>query len=180
MSPGCGFIPPRKRWVCFFAESLVSKDDSAVEERDGLVGGWGCGGRGDGGFQVSEAWVGITASSACPVASGVVFPRLWSTACALLLLFIVAVGPSAHGQARTASNPAVGLIPDATSLNGPGNVFLTATVSGTGGTGTVSLTVADLNNDGKRGSCRPTIQFCFSFLALTFGPHSASAYHSQA
>ena len=32
--------------MCFFAESLVSKDDSAVEERDGLV--WGMGVRGKG------------------------------------------------------------------------------------------------------------------------------------
>ena len=39
--------------------------------------------------------------------------------------------------------------PNSTSLNGPGNVFLTAAVSGSGGTGTVSLAVADLNNDGK-------------------------------
>ena len=32
MSPGCGFILPRKRWVSFFVESLVSKDDAKLEE----------------------------------------------------------------------------------------------------------------------------------------------------
>ncbi len=36
-----------------------------------------------------------------------------------------------------------------TSLNGSGNTFLTALLSGSGGNGTVSLAVADFNNDGK-------------------------------
>jgi len=38
---------------------------------------------------------------------------------------------------------------NSTSLNGPGNVFLTANVFGSGGNGTVFVAVADFNGDGK-------------------------------
>jgi hypothetical protein len=33
----CGFIPPRKRWVYFFVQSLASKDDGEREECCGAV-----------------------------------------------------------------------------------------------------------------------------------------------
>ena len=41
MSPGCGFTMPKKRRVFSFAASLVSKDDSELEEGCGTV--WGMG-----------------------------------------------------------------------------------------------------------------------------------------
>src|SRR5208282_5502009 len=46
MSPGCGFILPRKRRVSFFVEGLFSGDVSGRGEGCGGVGGRGAGGRG--------------------------------------------------------------------------------------------------------------------------------------
>ena len=51
----------------------------------------------------------------------------------LLLLILVAT----HSSAQTP-----------TALNGPGNVFLTASVLGDGGTGPTGIAVADFNGDG--------------------------------
>jgi large repetitive protein len=103
----------------------------------------------DGSFRVSEARARIEAFSAYSLVRGVVSRRVVSATGALLLLGILVAGNLADGQVDPDSALFVGLAPNSTSLNGPGNVFLTTTVSGSGGTGTVSLTVADLNNDGK-------------------------------
>lgn len=66
-------------------------------------------------------------------------------------LFTVVAALNAHGGAQyhQKSAPALFTSPNATSLNGPGNVFLTAGLVGSGGNGTVFLTVADFNGDGK-------------------------------
>jgi FG-GAP-like repeat/Abnormal spindle-like microcephaly-assoc'd, ASPM-SPD-2-Hydin/Divergent InlB B-repeat domain len=103
----------------------------------------------DGSFRVSEVKARIEAFSAYSLARGVVSRRVVSATGALLLLGILVAGNLAGGQVNPASALLMGLTPNSTSLNGPGNVFLTATLSGSGGTGTVSLTVADLNSDGK-------------------------------
>src|ERR1700751_5665211 len=69
--------------------------------------------------------------------------------CALLLLTL-AVGVSL--AARAVQSPASGApapLPQSTALNGPGNVFLTAGLSGSGGPGTVFVAIGDFNGDGK-------------------------------
>ncbi len=66
----------------------------------------------------------------------------------LLLLAALSVTLASGGADKFSS--ASGPLPQLfTSLNGPGNVFLTANVFGSGGTGTVFATVADFNGDGK-------------------------------
>src|SRR5947209_3571899 len=67
-----------------------------------------------------------------------------------LALLVFAVGMAlASPRRQSAAALASVVTQSSTSLNGPGNVFLTANVLGSGGTGTVSVAVADFNNDGK-------------------------------
>src|SRR5260370_24415128 len=68
-------------------------------------------------------------------------------ACTLLLLAL-AVSVALAGRAAQNGCPFQAVTPN-TSLNGPGNVFLTANVFSSGGTGTVFVAVADFNGDGK-------------------------------
>ncbi|HKW34189.1 MAG TPA: VCBS repeat-containing protein, partial [Candidatus Acidoferrum sp.] len=67
----------------------------------------------------------------------------------LLLLAGLGVTYASGGAAQFTPqiNPQAAQPP--TSLNGPGNVFLTANVYGSGGTGTFHVAVADFNGDGK-------------------------------
>ena len=69
--------------------------------------------------------------------------------CAGFLLLATLSLPLATRPAQQIT--AQGAIPKAqnTSLNGPGNVFLTANQFSSGGIGTVYMAVADFNNDGK-------------------------------
>src|SRR5260370_2320862 len=46
MSPSCGFTLPRKSWLRFFDESLVSRDDWQREKGCGVVSGKGARGKG--------------------------------------------------------------------------------------------------------------------------------------
>jgi hypothetical protein len=62
----------------------------------------------------------------------------------LLVLNLRAAGQDVQ---KVSSKPSV--FANTTSLNGPGNVFLTANAYGTGGTGPVSFDLADFNGDGK-------------------------------
>ena len=62
----------------------------------------------------------------------------------LLVLNLRAAGQDAQ---RVSSKPSV--FANTTSLNGPGNVFLTANQFGSGGIGTVFVAVADFNGDGR-------------------------------
>lgn len=62
----------------------------------------------------------------------------------LLVLNLRAAGQDVQ---QVSSKPSV--FANATSLNGPGNVFLTANAYGTGGAGPVSFALADFNGDGK-------------------------------
>lgn len=81
--------------------------------------------------------------------------RLRRALCWLVAAFagLLTVVPAlnAHGAAQDSQIPATALFTssNATSLNGPGNVFLTAGLLGSGGIGTVFLAVADFNGDGK-------------------------------
>lgn len=75
-------------------------------------------------------------------------PRRMSLAARALLLLALAVGAALSSRAQSvAVSPAA--TPNSTSLNGPGNVFLTANEFGSGGTGTLFVAVMDLNGDGK-------------------------------
>lgn len=73
--------------------------------------------------------------------------------CALLFLLVVVSVTLARGQGNRVSGSAGAVISNATSLNGPGNVFLTANLVRTGGIGSfgasASVVVADFNGDGK-------------------------------
>jgi len=71
---------------------------------------------------------------------------LWG-ALVLLAAFGVTYASGGATQLPSQSGPLVAQPP--TSLNGPGNVFLTALLSGSGGNGTVFVAVADFNGDGK-------------------------------
>ena len=67
-----------------------------------------------------------------------------------LALLVFAVGMAlASPRRQSAAALASVVTQSSTSLNGPGNVFLTANVLGSGGTGTVFVAVADFNGDGK-------------------------------
>lgn len=62
------------------------------------------------------------------------------------LIFLAALGVAYAGSGGAQNGPQPQI---STSLNGPGNVFLTANVYGSGGTGTVYVAVADFNGDSK-------------------------------
>jgi hypothetical protein len=67
-----------------------------------------------------------------------------------LLLFALALSLTLAGRAaQHVSSPGLSPAAASTSLNGPGNVFLTATLWGSGGNYTAAVAVADLNGDGK-------------------------------
>ncbi len=67
-----------------------------------------------------------------------------------LALLVFAVGMALAGPRRQSAAASASVVTQSsTSLNGPGNVFLTANAFGSGGTGTVFVTVADFNGDGK-------------------------------
>ncbi|HEY6269238.1 MAG TPA: FG-GAP-like repeat-containing protein [Candidatus Acidoferrum sp.] len=77
--------------------------------------------------------------------------RMRGAACALLLLG-VAVSVTLAGRAAQ-TGPASAATPNSTSLNGPGNIFLTANLianPGAGNGSAVSLAVADFNGDAKQ------------------------------
>ncbi|HKW63310.1 MAG TPA: choice-of-anchor D domain-containing protein [Candidatus Acidoferrum sp.] len=65
-----------------------------------------------------------------------------------LLLALLALGVTIASGAAQQNATSAAAQPN-TSLNGPGNVFLTAGLSGSGGAGTVFVAVADFNGDGK-------------------------------
>jgi hypothetical protein len=71
------------------------------------------------------------------------------TAGVALLAFLLALNLRAAGQDAQTASSSSDAIANATSLNGPGNVFLTANQYGSAGTGTVHVEVADFNGDGK-------------------------------
>jgi hypothetical protein len=67
-----------------------------------------------------------------------------------LLACLLVLNLRAAGQdAQRVSSSRSSVFANATSLNGPGNVFLTANLYGSGGIGTVFVAVADFNGDGK-------------------------------
>jgi VCBS repeat protein/centrosomal CEP192-like protein/ASPM-SPD-2-Hydin domain-containing protein len=82
------------------------------------------------------------------LASRCVSRRLKQVACTLLLLAL-AVSVTLAGRAAQNVPASAVATPNSTSLNGPGNVFLTANLFGSGGTGTLYAAVADFNGDGK-------------------------------
>jgi FG-GAP-like repeat/Abnormal spindle-like microcephaly-assoc'd, ASPM-SPD-2-Hydin len=65
-----------------------------------------------------------------------------------LLVLAVGVALAGHGGQSVAASASV-VAQSSTSLNGPGNVFLTANLFSSGGNGTVFVAVADFNGDGK-------------------------------
>ena len=80
--------------------------------------------------------------------------RLRQAACALLLLGL-AVSVTVGGRAAQQDVPAApAATPNSTSLNGPGNIFLTASLVRTGGVNffgaSPSVVAADFNGDGKQ------------------------------
>lgn len=67
----------------------------------------------------------------------------------LVLLALAVSAPLVIRGAQDMAGPLVGPSLQSTSLNGSGNVFLTANANGSGGTGTAYVAVADFNGDGK-------------------------------
>jgi hypothetical protein len=63
--------------------------------------------------------------------------------------FLLALNMRAAGQDAQRASSTSGVFANTTSLNGPGNVFLTANLYGSGGNGTVFVAVGDFNGDGK-------------------------------
>jgi VCBS repeat protein/HYDIN/CFA65/VesB family protein/ASPM-SPD-2-Hydin domain-containing protein len=87
------------------------------------------------------AGLGTDAPASCATAC-----RIVRAASVLLTVLALSVVPSI-GQGN--SSGALAQLAQSTSLNGPGNVFLTANLFGSGGNGTVFVAVADFNGDGK-------------------------------
>src|ERR1700674_4198084 len=83
-----------------------------------------------------------------PDVSRCVSRRMRRAACALLLLALaMSFTLASHAAQNGSASPAA--TQNSTSLNGPGNVFLTANQYGSGGTGTLYAALADFNGDGK-------------------------------
>ena len=69
----------------------------------------------------------------------------------VLLLVAVALSMTLASRAaqKDGGSPSSSAVANSTSLNGSGNVFLTANAYGTGGTGMAAFALADFNGDGK-------------------------------
>lgn len=94
---------------------------------------------------------GLSGDGSRVVSAKRVVTALRRSVCAFVALMVclTAWGPRAAGEGAQKISPPALATPNATSLNGTGNVFLAATLWGSGGTNTVAMAVADLNGDGK-------------------------------